>query len=214
MNDCTKLSLVALGVIIPSLALGQTDKDIATCAAMQGDLDRLSCFDDFAKSSGLDAPQPSKLDVADTGKWDVRRSVNPIDDSARVILSLTADQGTSRWGDEITFIARCQSNSTEAYIIWHDYLGDDSRSIYNDYKNVTVRIGAATAEVQQWGLSTDNIATFAPSWAGSLLKRMAQSNSLIVQVTPYNESPVTAIFDTTGMQNALIPLMEECGWQL
>jgi type VI secretion system protein VasI len=67
---------------------------------------------------------------------------------------------------------------------------------------------------QRWDLSTDSKATFAPAWAGDLLKEMAGSNSFIAQTTPYGESPVTAIFDTSGLREALKPLMEVCGWSM
>jgi type VI secretion system protein VasI len=47
-----------------------------------------------------------------------------------------------------------------------------------------------------------------------LLKDMAGADKFIVQATPYDESPVTAVFDTTGMKVALAPLMDVCGWSI
>ncbi|XPP91702.1 hypothetical protein ACN08N_17410 [Photobacterium leiognathi subsp. mandapamensis] len=41
---------------------------------------------------------------------------------------------------------------------------------------------------------------------------MESSNKLIAQITPYNENPLTAIFDTKGLSNALAPLRETCNW--
>lgn len=112
------------------------------------------------------------------------------------------------------FAARCQSNKTEAYINWNDFLGDDSSSVYEEWKYVTIRIGAGDAEEQKWNISTDKRATFAPEWAGSLLKKMASADSFLAQVTPFGESPLTAIFDTRGMSAALMPLAETCGWSI
>jgi Type VI secretion system VasI, EvfG, VC_A0118 len=192
----------------------EIEKEVARCAVIQGQLERLECYDDLAATFNLDRPQIGPIAVADTGKWNVRVDSNPIDDSKRVVISLIADQGLSRNHESITFIARCQSNETEAYIVWNDYLGDDSSSVYQDWKYVTVRIGDAPAERQQWAVSTDSKATFAPDWAGNLLRKMAHATSFLAQVTPYSESPVTAIFDTRGMIAALRPLAETCGWSL
>ena len=75
-----------------------------------------------------------------------------------------------------------------------------------------IRIGREKSRTQQWGISTDSTATFAPEWAGELLKEMANADTFLAQVTPYNESPVIAIFDTRGMTNALKPLAETCRW--
>jgi type VI secretion system protein VasI len=38
------------------------------------------------------------------------------------------------------------------------------------------------------------------------------ADNLVAQITPYNESPVTAIFDTSGLENAIKPLRETCNW--
>lgn len=206
---------IALFALMASPVMAIEDQALAKCAVMEGDLDRLSCFDDLVRDAGLDAPQPQAVPetASNAGKWAVSRDKNPLDDSERVVLILRADSGSSRFSGPIGFIARCQSNSTEAYINWGDYLGNDG-TFRNEYKNVTVRIGDGQASTQRWSLSTDSKATFAPSWAGDLLKKMAATNKLVVQTTPYNESPVTAIFDTTGMADALEPLMEVCGWSL
>ena len=148
----------------------------------------------------------------DPGDWELRRSSNPIDDTPTVVMSLPAESGGSRFGNRIRFIARCQSNTTEAYAVWHDYVGDDSNDVYDEWKWVEVRIGEAPSERQRWGVSTDRQATFAPSWAGNLLKRMVGEDRLILRVVPYGESPVTAIFDIRGMEGPLRELSETCSW--
>lgn len=188
------------------------EKSVAACAVISGDLDRLDCFDTLAATHDLDGPKPVSAPIEGTGKWNVRTTSNPIDDSKTVIVSLTADSGTSKWGSRISFIARCQSNKTEAYVIWHDYLGDDSSDVYSNWKYVTVRLGDQKAQRQRWGVSTDSQATFAPNWAGTLLKQIALVDKMVIQTTPYGESPVTAIFDTRGFESAVQPLAETCSW--
>jgi len=210
-----------LPILLPTalLALSATtvvsaveDKEVATCAAVPGSLDRLACYDGLAGRHALNTPAAEPVPSDGVGKWRVSRTKNPIDDSETVVLSLTADEGHSTWGTPITFIARCMSNKTEAYIAWNDYLGDDSHDVYSDWKRVTIRIGDDKAKEQRWNLSTDSKATFAPAWAGDLLNAMAKADHFLAQVTPYNESPVTAQFDTSGLANALKPLAEVCHW--
>lgn len=157
-------------------------------------------------------PPPAGSSDEEPGKWKVITDTNPIDDSKTVVLVLEADTGRSQWNDPVDFIARCQSDKTEVYVNWRDYLGDDSRSIYDEWKNVIIRIGDEPARTERWGLSTDKQATFAPAWAGELLKEMLGSDKLVLQTTPFNQSPVTAMFDTTGLGVALKELAETCGW--
>lgn len=198
-----------------SPAFADTNSELAKCSVMAGSVERLQCFDTLAASLKLDGPQPVAVpDTGSRGKWSVSRSKNPIDDTETVTISLEADEGKTRYGGGMyLFIARCKSNSTEAYIVWDDYLGNDG-DIYDNYKVMTVRIGSQPAEKQRWTISTDSKATFAPEWSGALLKRMAGETSFLAQVTPYNESPVTAIFDTTGMKSALQPLADLCKWKI
>lgn len=196
----------------PSVAQDFSEK-IAKCAVVSGELDRLACFDDIAEAAGLNGPQSVAVSNSDTGKWNVSKDVNPIDDSVRVTAILYSTNTKSTWGKRVSLVARCMSNKTEVYINWNDYLGDDSNSVYADWKNLTIRIGEAKAIKQRWGISTDKEATFAPK-AIQLLKSMVGNSKFLAQTTPYNESPVTAIFDTTGSKNALSPLAEACNWEL
>lgn len=146
-------------------------------------------------------------------EWRVSRSVNPLDDSATFVMSLAS--GTrAKFGETVRFIARCKSNKTEAFVVWHDYLGDNSRSVYSSWKSVTLRLGRSPAQTMKWDLSTDSKATFYPEWAGNLLREMYVHDQMVVQTTPYNESPVTAVFDIRGMEKGLRELSDTCNWSL
>ena len=157
-------------------------------------------------------PVTSMTESDGTGAWRVRTTTNPIDDTHTVTLSLAAETGTSRSGDPVTFIARCKSNTTEAYVVWGDFLGDDSGDVYSEWKRVTVRIGSGQAREERWGGSTDRNATFAPSWAGNLLKELLGEERLVLQTIPYGENPNTAIFDVSGLRGVLGELAETCNW--
>lgn len=167
---------------------------------------------DAPAEASADMPAPEESAASSSpGKWNVSVSKNPLDDTKRVVLRLDADSGQSRYGKGVTFLARCQSNKTEAYVIWNDYLGDDS-SRMNGWKNVTYRIGDHKAKTARWDISTDHEATFVPDWAGDFLKQMLDQDKLVLQVTPYNESPITAVFDIRGLRAVLPKLADTCNW--
>ena len=219
------LSLVVLlecGYIATAAAQSdEIEERLARCAMLRGDVARLSCFDSLSKAMGLEGPSEemsstprSPTGEAAVGDWTSSQTTNPIDDSQTVVLSLQAEEGASRRGQPVVFVARCKSNATEAYIIWNDYLGDDSSDVYDEWKYVTIRVGEGEAIQQRWSVSTDKKATFAPAWAGNLLKEMMTATSIVAQTTPYGENPVTATFDTTGMSTALAPLASTCNWSM
>ena len=75
---------------------------------------------------------------------------------------------------------------------------------------MTTRLGNGEVKTQQWPLSTDKKATFYPRDDAAFLEQLLTSNSFVAQTTPYGESPITAVFDLTGLTAAVKPLREVC----
>lgn len=187
--------MAALSVVASTCE--ELEQEIARCAVIDGDLERLECYDRLAQSLGLDRAQLVPTAVEGTGKWQVSVKTNPLDDTTTVTLVLLADSGTSTWGDRVALVLRCKSNKTEAYINWHDYLGSEAR--------VTWRVGGDDAITRKWSLSTNSEATFYPDSDITFIQQLLDADRLVAQVTPYAENPVTAIFDLTGLTNAMPP---------
>ena len=200
-----RIAIAFVAAAIGGTAYAQTlEKHIAKCAATKGDLARLECYDAMARMNNLSGPQPAASTPSGVGKWSVSDTTNPIDDSRTVVAHLVSSTGRGRFGEPINLVIRCQSNRTDMYIDWKSYLGLDSTS-------VIFRIGSTPAKTQRWGLSTDNQATFHPG-AIQAIKEMLEHGSVVAQVTPYNESPVTAQFEIEGIANAIKPVRETCSW--
>jgi len=183
-----------------------TDKEIAKCSIVEGDLSRLECFDLLSKNRGLDKPKDVSTPIEGSGAWVVSEDINPVDDTKKVTLILLPEEsGKSRWGDSPILILRCQSNTTELFVNWSAYLGQDAY--------VLTRIGNEKAETKEWSVSSDSKASFYPTSPISFIKKMMGHDKLVIQVTPYSENPITAIFNTAGLKNALKPLQEACDWE-
>jgi type VI secretion system protein VasI len=78
------------------------------------------------------------------------------------------------------------------YINWGSYLGSSI--------SVTFRIGEKAPETKNWSLSTNSLASFYPGDPLSLIKELLDANQAVARCTPYSESPITAIFDITGLK--------------
>lgn len=203
MLRSTLLPLAALVAALPSLAAADTSpQSMRACAQLADDAGRLACFDKIVE--GLPAEPVPPASNAATGKWRVDIETNPMDDSKTVALFLIADEGRSDYDKPITLILRCQSNETSAFISWGDYLGSEAF--------VTSRVGEADSKRRQWSLSTNSQATFYPGTAPAFIKELMGAGRFVAQVTPYSDSPTTAVFDTSGLAEAVKPLRETCGW--
>jgi type VI secretion system protein VasI len=215
-NDPMKMS--AVGLILASVLFvclsagtGQSNdinyikKRIAASAAIKGDLERLESYDQLAIELGL-VSKAIVLPTKGTGKWSSSSETNPVDDSTTVVLSLTADEGRSRMmGEPIVLIIRCRSNKTELYINWNDYLGEDVK--------VLTRVGDSAAVKKLWSVSTNRQSSFYFGSPIEFIKTLIGADRLVAQVTPYQESQVTAIFDIRGLAEAIKPLQATCGWK-
>ena len=106
-------------------------------------------------------------------------------------------------------IARCKKNKTDVYVNWNSYMGSDKVP-------VAFRFGENQANQNSWSPSTDGTALFAPDYFHiKLLRRIVESEStkLTLRSTPFHESPVTAVFDTTGAKESLMKLSQTCNWK-
>lgn len=145
------------------------------------------------------------LDRAEMGHWMVSEDTNPLDDSPVVTLMNAASEGRARFGDTPTLVLRCRDNRTEVYINWSDYLGSENPI-------VSYRTGDDEMKRRRWNLSTDNRATFFPGSDIQLIRELAQADRFVARVTPYSESPVTAVFELEGLAEHIGKLQAACGW--
>jgi type VI secretion system protein VasI len=184
------------------------EKEIARCATIVGDLSRLECFDELTEWHSLDEIQKKSTDLSDLGEWKVDIEVNPVDDSKKVTLILKSESGVGAYGDPVWMAIRCLSGETDIYIGWNSYLGMGSPT-------VLTRIGTKKATKRTWNRSGDSQATFHSRprrFLKEILKEIGGSTSFLAQVTPYEENPITAIWDIAGLENAIKPVRETCSW--
>lgn len=196
-----KALLIALA--LPLAAMAVENKEVAVCAAEKDTVARLACFDQLADRHDL-APKTVVTPSAGKGKWTTATNTDPLTDQSVHLALLDADRGLGRFGETINLVVRCQANKTEMYINWQSFLGMDGATI-------THRIDKNKAVSSTWDVSTDHKSAFMRSPV-TALKQMAEGESFIANVTPYGESPVTAVFDISGAREALKDIRQSCGW--
>jgi len=133
--------------------------------------------------------------------WQLRTDVSPIDDSKSYFLSREATEpvGSGFMSSTPTLMVRYKERELEVYVTFGTYLGSDSTP-------VTVRMGTSPASQEEWGLSTDGKAIFCPTDDSAFVDQLLQNDRLVIRLTPFGESPVTATFDLTGLAEASKPM--------
>src|SRR3569623_2973573 len=197
-----------LAAVVGATVLGFTtiskaaDPDLAVCRAIGDGAKRLVCYDDLAAKRGS-APKSSA--TAGPGQWSVQETGSPVDDSKTVVVTLEAMspiKGTLGQAVVPTMVLRCQQNHTEAYINFDVFLGTEQIAVLTRYDS-------APAATTTWTTSTDHKAAFMPSPVAAI-HSMKASSKLLVQLTPYSESPVMTTFDLTGADQATKGIRDTC----
>jgi type VI secretion system protein VasI len=204
-----KVSKILVAVMI-SLLTFSTNTMASMSVYLEKSLNACAYLFDNDKTKKLECENNARtLDKIKTkrakteGHWELKNSINPMDDSSTVTLRLKATTGESARGKSIWLYIRCQSNKTDLFVQWGDYLGSD---VF-----VTSRVGKQKSVTNEWNISTNSKSAFVPNPI-PFIKNMMKSNKFVAQVTPYNENPVTATFYTTKLETVIKPLRNECHW--
>lgn len=194
-------------LLLPAIAFADMRGDFAKCALIKADGARLICFDKMGSDLKLDAPKA--VITSGNGKWTVRTEVSPVDDSKNAFASLDADApvGKGYRRSTPTLILRCKEKKVEAYITYGElFIGSDSTT-------VLTRLDKLPAKQSTWGISTDHKAVFVGGSQLGFIKQLMKADSLLVELTPYGESPVMTTFDVRGLSAASKVLQDACPWK-
>lgn len=151
---------------------------------------------------GADKP---KKNAASKGAWKTEIKVSPIDDSTNARIYLLANNTVSSgvFEGRPALNIRCQEKKFEIFVLWKVFLGTEQIPMLS-------RLDSEPATTENWSASTDSEAVFAHNpqeWS----KKYVEHKKLLVQITPYNESPIMTSFDLTGLDKAIEPVYKACG---
>ena len=194
------------------LAWGQSLKEMVEfnkCSKIEDELERLECYAKLVDINNPDSTEILLLKNFDritkenyfdeseykiVENWIITESIDPLDDSKTITMRLESVSGKNNYGDKIDLIIRCKSFEIDLFIDWGVYLGSDVL--------ITSRIGKDKAKTGEWSISTDKKASFSYNPV-SLARSLAIAERYVAKVTPYNESPIVAVFDLKGLSNAI-----------
>lgn len=185
------LRFLALTLLSPVALLANLEAEFAKAASIINSVERLAAYDKLAQKYKL-APS-SHTENKIEGKWIVSTNTSPIDDSKTVTCLLVSDTEYMVGLKTIrpSLFVRYQEGELSVFINCGLFLGTDDIS-------VTHRFGKGSAETSDWVISSNREAAFYKGDMGEFINALTTSDSLIVRMTPYGESPVTMSFSLSG----------------
>lgn len=195
----------------PAIAdIRQPDRaELAECQSEVNGTKRLACYDKIFPQDKPDDTESMAEQAVNHGKWQTSVTTSPVDDTNNVVLSLPSnDYIRTPFGETVapTIYVACREKKTEVFINWDVYLGLEQT-------NMLYRLDKQKAVEKNWSISTDTKAVFYKGSDIDFVRTLAKADKMFARITPYNESPVSATFDLSGLSDALKPLQKACGWK-
>lgn len=198
------LAMVVSCLLLPSTASAET---LQTCAA-KPDATRLACYDALAEATvSTTAVVPTK------SEWAVHTTTSPVDDSKNVFLQVTGTNGiTDQYGREtkITLTLACRENVTAAILNFGGLFMSDIQGA----GRVTYRVDTLPAQTKSFSESNNHEAL--GLWNGGTsipwIKSLFGGTKMYVEATPYSENVVSDHMPIAGLEEAIAPLRDACGW--
>ena len=133
---------------------------------------------------------PRQAAAQDEGPWTVNSEVSQLDGSGNYAASLrSANTIPNSIGvpDHALLVVRCQKKELEAFIHWPPFIGDN---------DITARWKFDDGPIwkQIWNPAADGTSTFIQT-PSEFLANLSNAKRLVVDVPPYQQSNVEAVFD-------------------
>jgi type VI secretion system protein VasI len=186
------------------LAVSSTAYSADECTVLSDNQKRLACYDmkyrPVAKTENV-------------GQWKVSSEVSKIDDSSSVFMYVYSDENVDKrigGSDKAMLTVRCMEHKTSVIInLAGNFLAD-----VGGYGEVTYRLDNQKAVKRSFSASTNNEALGLWSSADSIpvIKSMFDRDTMIVRLTPFNQSAETVTFPIAGLKAAIDPLRKSCKW--
>lgn len=181
---------------------------ITNCRKINNQERRYECYDRAEAQVGNVSRE--------VAKFNYRTTSDPISGQTLHTLTNRSDRGLNGRGDPIILEMTCDSTKPGDYILtlhWEDFLESSS-------PNVTTRLGQAPSVTERWatGRSRES-SVFTGTAEGytkaefieTLVTELENGNSTVVfRATPYNDAPITAVFDFTSFLEVVAPMRESC----
>jgi hypothetical protein len=168
---------------------------------------------DVAPAVAAPAPPAPEIESTPPPTWTgSQRATWAHDGSKTIAFTLAATRDLPVWMAHArpALVVRCQYRATEAFVVL-----DTSASFEDDADRRTVQIQWDDDEssTQRWGVSETGRELFAPD-GKEFVRRAATARTLRFGFTPFNASPVTAVFAVKGFDELAGVVATTCGWRV
>ena len=147
---------------------------------------------------------------ATNGLWQERSVVDSLSGKTIVAVTLDPTKDTDNEFQQTGIIIRCKPDLTvDVELEWDQKMTSDASM---DNFEIAYRIGDGDVQTESWALSSDNESLFYVGNAVAFILRLEASHAFVARVNPKGMNPISATYDTTGLRQAVAPVLKACGF--
>ena len=158
-------------------------------------------------------PQSSKI-KPDTHNWQIEQSSDVFTDEVHATATAASPTMVKcRWGTKTpSLVLECNKGEVIARFQTHCRI---STSAYDDYGDVTFRVDARPTQTMRFSESEDNrsMGLWNTQDSKPFIDSLLGGEKLVAKIKPYSDEPFIAEFDTKGIDAAITPIQQACGWE-
>jgi hypothetical protein len=168
--------------------------------------------EDQAPTVGSRSAAPAPPAPSDAGKWRGCPTVSQTDDSKGYVASLDAENTVGAFLDtnlRPTLVIRCEQGEVSLHI----FTGTPAQVEWGGGKTVRYCIDETTVVTEKWSESEDHraLGIWSSTRSLPLAQRIARSQQLIFQFTPFRGRVATIVFKTLGLAPHLDKIIQAQG---
>ncbi|TBB02861.1 hypothetical protein [Rhizobium ruizarguesonis] len=141
-------------------------------------------------------------EIEQFGEWQAKVYKDEMDDSRFTMIGLRSED------DGVILGVNCRGSDSTVGIIWDRFLGGEKIGGV-EYKTVVYRVDDKQPFKTDWPVQPDRSTTLSDA-PERFLSEVMSGERLAIRVEPYQKAPLTVVFDTKGLTDALKAHRPEC----
>jgi type VI secretion system protein VasI len=149
---------------------------------------------------------PIVQNTGNKGKWILKESTSPVTGAKTALIYVMGDNTSTKYIGTLPLLyIRCQDKQMDIFIDFAAYLGSSNNMI-------SYKIGADAFKSERWLASDSGTALFYPANVKDFSQSLFNKNSFAAEAQSYSNGKMTGVFDISGVENAITPVRQACGW--
>jgi len=206
------LAVLTMGLLLPALpAYSQPSPE--RCAAIGPATERLACYDSVFRSDVFTGDRDEEV-TPDQGMWASGVEISQIEGTELPFATLQSEQlipALPRGRAPARMTILCLDGET---VLQFSFAGQFMGTPTSQSGTITLQYDRQSPRSQSLELSADrtSIGFFNEADARAAIDQLLETERLYVRATPQAQRSVTISFLMEGIEAALVPVRQACGW--